>query len=392
MGKILSCGSGCRRTILKTTFVGILVLAAFGDLRNLVGSFGYWFAWGAILFFGCFSVRPKKLGLLPTVGFLILALGFILASLVNGDPATLYQAAKLIVIGLLVYLTILIQSNMAESDVEQAFRVVVVLVFLVYWVARLLIPFWRVELGDGRQGVIISYPGVIWKIGFFGFLYFVVTANSRRLLTSICFISISAFLILIDGSRTAFILALGCIVALWFRWFAFDARAASQVALIVVLGALLASLLASLAFEDFNDFLVFNRLSGGDEHRIAMFKEALRILAACGTLGCGWGSAMAPNDLLADGYMVIHNAYLEALIDGGMLAFLGLLIVTLGSLVQASHRSSKHRLRLNTFSALGIGSIAFLYLFHPLGTEMSEWGWMGIVVGAGYVRAKNYSA
>jgi O-antigen ligase len=235
----------------------------------------------------------------------------------------------------------------------------------------------------------VAYPGVLWKTNafFVAFIMARMLSNpSRNLITTMCVFLSSVYLLLADSSRTGFLwfaviiatFALLVFVANTVRFF-------SVLSVLVLLIGLIAvfNLDAIYGFFDSKSLLVVNRLFEGDPIRAKMITDGIVNADACLPLGCGFQSSTS----IVDGTpMVIHNVYLAILGDYGALGELGLLIIVVSPVVVFVMRewtsgSSKVPLVFYKLAAyLGAACYCFILLFHPLSSEMSEWGYWAIML------------
>src|SRR5690606_36319084 len=146
----------------------------------------------------------------------------VLASGVNHDGVTLYQALKLLVIGVLCWV---MWRLAARTDTEVLFRAlygVLVLVTLFFFLSKAFSSA-SYSLGGSREGDVFARAGVLWKAGLFFLPLFIADClcNPRRWVAAACAIGACLFLVSVDGSRTGLLLivavGLGFGIVLWWR-------------------------------------------------------------------------------------------------------------------------------------------------------------------------------
>ena len=372
------------------------VLVSLGDLRNLITPFGYWLAWGAWLSLAALSIAFVKhvphsdqanaatAQSLLLLGFGVLLSGFSLSALHNTDYITLYQTIKLaaiFAIGVLIYKH---SNRLNHQHLASISLTTITVAFLLFASAKYAFPALHVQLGDGRQGSLIAYPGVLWKTGAFfspfALAHFLSERNSS--VTSLLSYLAGAFLVIIDGSRTGILwLIFSTTILISIR--ILDYRRAYSFQNILLAGLAAATLSIWGAFlastrDTINFALALDRISSGDPTRINMLADGLTHAEQCLALGCGFGSAVSATP---EGPMVIHNAFLAVLGDVGVLGFIGFVVIISSPLLVLLARLSTFPSRSDFGSTyficaatLGVIGFMFTLIFHPFSTEMSEWG------------------
>lgn len=372
------------------------VMVALGDLRNAITPLGYWLLWGAWSIFATISLFLTKANesknrapgtvaqKLLLAGFSLLLIGFMSSAIYNSDPFTLYQTIKLVMI---CAIGILIHKHSARIGHESIFPICLITVWISFGTFLLskffLLPY-HVVLGDGRQGSLIAYPGVLWKTGAFFSMFALAHFLSARKLTfsSILVYIIGIYLIILDGSRTGFLwiaLATGMLFALRILALRQSYSFVSLLAVgsLVLAGAVYWAVTASMQVASMHA-LPFERLSTGDSVRTTMLHDSLIQAERCLPVGCGFGTAVTDT---TEGPMVVHNAYLATLADVGVVGLAGFLLVILGPFIALLAKHSKTRkvgLAARSYmtytAALGVAGFGLMMTLHPLSTEMSEWG------------------
>ncbi|MCB2253431.1 hypothetical protein KTQ74_16110 [Pseudomonas chlororaphis] len=370
------------------------VLVVLGDLRNIITPAGYWGLWGGVLCMGCLSSGWKRLkidwaliGVL--LGFTILILSLLLISLTNSDEYTAYQALKYFAIAMIT--VVIFKSSQALNE-KQFYRIsmIVTLVGLFFF---LLCKYFLIEyyvlLGDGRQGSMFAFPGVLWKTSAF-FVSFIIarvfTLPFFKSFPASLLILASIYLLLADSSRTGFLWFSVIIAVFAFLQFListnrFVVLASVAVMFISVLVAFNSDAIYEIVTGD--SFLVINRLFEGDPIREKMLNDGVVNADVCLPLGCGFGRSTS----LVDGApMVVHNTYLAILGDLGVLGGGGLLMTLISPILLFLSREwravGRHtsNIYFRAAACLGVLCFCFVLLFHPLSSEMSEWGYWAIML------------
>lgn len=382
------------------------VLIAFGDLRSLITPLGYWLLW---LFWlsiaGIYlqlkqEIRQKKISLeikILVIGFIVMLYGFIIASIANQDVHTLYQGFKLFVILIIGLCIIKISQSLTRNDIVIICSLVVGLSFFAFLFVKYFLPPLHLVLGDGREGTFLAAPGTLWKAGCFfsAFALAHYLSSKKPALGSLIIFSMGSFLVLEDGSRTGFlwllistsILITARIVSirqkLTMTGIALIGFCITFVTYLVIFGP--ADNLASSAI------LGFERLTQGDGARLDMLITGIRQAEACLPFGCGFGATVSET------YgMVVHNAYLGALGDVGILGLIGFVLISITPFFAFYLKSQRGReagfgsVSYVPLAAL-IGSAGFIFNenLHSFRTEMSEWGLFFLMLSFFLVKAND---
>ncbi|MHC8306520.1 hypothetical protein [Pseudomonas sp. PB3P13] len=369
------------------------LLVVLGDLRNVITPLGYWALWGTILFTGLCTGGVKKIltdvaFLSVTIGFVILIFSLLIASLVNADSYTAYQALKFIMIFAVL---IVIFANCSFLSVEHFYKIAAISTFsgfVVFMLCKYVFVGYYIQLGDGRQGSSFAYPGVLWKTSAF-FSAFLIA----KLLSSVSYkntfpalmILVSVFLLLQDSSRTGFLWLAVVLFAFSFLVFVVNtAKFLSAMCIVLLVVGVVAVFNLDIIYGLFesNSLLVVNRLLEGDPIRSKMITDGVMNAEWCLPLGCGFQSSTS---LVGGEPMVIHNVYLAILGDLGVLGEIGLLIIVMSPLAIFAMREWFGGPALSPLTyyklaaCLGAACYCFILLFHPLSSEMSEWGYWAIM-------------
>ena len=372
-------------------------MIALGDIRNVITPLGYWFFWGAWISYALHSrsseitdasgTAPHQFLLkLIIFGCFWLISAFLISSIYNSSMETYYQGIKLIVIFIIGWLIFENSNNIDQEFILINCFYVIWISLSVYLVSKYIFPSYHVVLGDGRQGSILAYPGVLWKVGaFFSIIIFsryvsLDKLNLKLLLTYLA----GLLLVVLDGSRTGFIwISFSTIFLLIMRAFKQGKLFCFSEFNVLALSIICATVYWIKSANESNQelstfFLPFERLVGGDSVREKMITDAWMQADKCLPLGCGFGSAVT---WTADQSMVVHNAYLALLVDVGVLGLGGFLMIVFGPffILINSFLLDKNILnRKNSYftagAGLGVAGFCFTMMIHPLSTEMSEWG------------------
>lgn len=318
------------------------------------------------------------------MGFSLLVIGFMSSAIYNSDPITLYQAIKLVMI---CVIGILIHKHSARIGHESIVTICLITVwtsFCTFLLSKFFFLPYYVVLGDGRQGSLISYPGVLWKTGAFFSVFALAHFLSTAKLTfsPLLVYAIGIYIIILDGSRTGFLwIALATGILFAFRIlnqrqnYSFFGLLA--VGSLVLAGTMFWVITDSIQVESM-PALAFERLSTGDSVRTTMLHDSLIHAERCLPVGCGFGTAVTDT---TEGPMVVHNAYLATLADVGVVGLSGFLLVTLGpfiALLTTPSRARKVGVTADSYvtctAALGVAGFGLMMTLHPFSTEMSEWG------------------
>ncbi|MDN5843635.1 MAG: hypothetical protein L0H54_09350, partial [Alcaligenaceae bacterium] len=337
--------------------------------------------------------------------FGVLVLGMVLVGILGRDGETLYQALKILVIGILF---LAMWRLVGRADAEILMRVLygaLALLTLTFFLSKAFAPT-SYRLGAWREGEIFAHVGVLWKAGAFFLPLFMADWLRRpdRWAAAACAMAACVYLVVVDGSRTGLLLVVIVFLAmgavLWFRgdWHLAGRR---PWALPLVAGVLLALLVlgAGMGVGRSAGFapasaggaaqaealmsrtitpLTDSRLDTGDAPRLRLLSNGLQKSWECFPLGCGFGSTR-----IDPGYgiaMEVHNAYIGALADFGLLGLLGMLGFVVAAVLPMRvlwDRSADPR---RVYFVLAVSGSALAYCaalaLNTFSTEMSEWGYL----------------
>jgi len=433
-----------------TLLAASLVLMASGSLRDLVTPLGYWAAWGAWAAVSLLVAyrRGRAAPGLPVwvVGSCaVLWLGMIVAAVMNRDWATAYQAMKIAVIaGMFVAMWRLV-ARLDGRQLVAAADWAVGVVLLGLTLSKIWSPAGQALLAGPREGSFLAVYGVLWKAGAFFLPVFLAEAieNPAAWLRTGLRIAACIFLVLIDGSRTGLLL-LGAIVVsflafvVWrggwslarrqLRWagaafalllvlqllntganlavtgklWAADAAVGSpssgsvamaqsstaQSAAMPPAAAQPATAPPARVLEGALNRTFETRIGAGDPARIKLLRASLDHVGECLPLGCGFG-AMGTD--IGTGWMVVHNAYLAALGDFGVLGLagmLGFLVAAWLPVWQVLRRRAAGRNDCFVVAAAGSAlAYGMALMLNTFTTEMSEWGYLIVMLAFAWAPA-----
>jgi hypothetical protein len=136
-----------------------------------------------------------------------------------------------------------------------------------------------------------------------------------------------------------------------------------------------------------------SRLGSGDAPRMEMLRNGIARSEACFPLGCGFGSTA-----FDAGYgipMNVHNAYLGALSDFGLVGLLGMLGFIAASLLPARVLPRREIDAGRVYFILGTAGSALAYCLalslHTFTSEMSEWGYLIIMLAFAWSASRDQS-
>ncbi len=357
----------------------------------------------------------------------VLVLGMVLSAAVNHSAISLHHAIKIAVIGMCFCVAWRLVGGLGWRERVLMLRWVVAAVVLVFFASKAAPYGYYIDLGSaGREGSFLAWPGVIWKVGAFFMPLFLadMLIRPRDWLANGLAIAACVFLVVIDGTRTGalviglMVLVFGGLLA-WRRdWFFLSrARPAMAVCVPALFGLLLFStgigylshgsdaassspemVKAGGAFmgkaealvETAVDPITTTRLGNGDPERIRLLQNGFERAVECLPLGCGFGStSMDP------GYgvvMQVHNAYLSALADfgvlglAGMLGFIGAAVLPIRKVLR---RGARHAEETYFVAASAGAALAYLgtLMLHTFSTEMSEWGYLIMMLAFAWLPA-----
>lgn len=373
-----------------------VLLVAYGDLRNIITPAGYWIAWGVwsllAWIFIFYELIRKGMDFFenfqlnaPIVLFAILLIvSFLLVSIVNSDVYSAYQGLKIAVIFVIGYAMLIIGARCTSDQFALISILIVTASAITFLLSKFYLKDFYIVLGDGREGTSAFYAGVMWKIGAF-LIPFILAARMKNFIrggVALVALICAGFLIISDGSRTAFIYSLA--MTGWLFWVLIES---SKIKIFLIYCGVLSGVIILVSAILIHvgalklDLLVIDRFKEGDPVRVLMMREGIENAIRCLPFGCGFGSSVAHTDV---GAMVVHNAYLEALGDIGVLGAISFTFILFFGVLDAIRTRSN-------FQIIVLAGICFLFMLHPFSTEMSEWGWFFLALAAGYIKSERGS-
>lgn len=380
------------KTNKRYAFLAVLassVLVTLGDTRNIIGSLNYWLLWGGVFAFGIYGcggrLKLSSEACSVALGFTLMTLAFMVSGIMNSDAYTAYQGVKFIAIYVL-FLVIYSCSDLLQlNDLYKIASISIVVSLVVFILAKFFFVDLYVQLGDGRQGSEFAYPGVMWKVCAFFAPYIIATllsANMKKALFATVILIASVYILLADSSRTGF-LWFAIVIFSFFvlRILIFPIRTL-LIAMVCLIAGICLLLSSNLDLTNHDSLLVLNRLFEGDPVRSAMIQDGISNIQKCFPFGCGFGSSFS---VVEGENIVIHNVYLGILGDVGVvgesaLLFLMLMPFVFFFLSLAESSNINNNISFKFAAVLGVLCYVFIMLFHPLSTEMSEWGYWILMV------------
>jgi hypothetical protein len=389
-----------------------VVLVTSADLKQIVPYVHWYGTIALVLLTGTALSRALWSGMrfcFVTGSLLVLAIGA--AGLGSADPVyELLEAGKLGVI-LLVVLPLLTSGLPATAAAFRGVRIAVYVNVVLAFAGALGYGALGGLMAPGRFGTILNTPGSLWRVGVLALAGSVLRFSSGRAKPrDLPLLLGSLVLLLLDGSRTAFVI-LTCggaalVIALVRRSVsrAGRGRPLAIMAAVACLAPMLLVLSAGsgMFFESGEVGLVRRGLTvvqaivtGNsddidrvDSARSQMNRDVIAAIADHPVLGNGMGTTRSA---ATAGPVVIHNAYLQMWADVGLLGFLSFSALTLGSIPvlcaryrrRAGADPERRVLFYNGMFLLACWGVAAL--LHPVSTELSEWimfilGYSSVVV------------
>lgn len=382
-------GSSSARSIPVWLTAVPFILASLGDLRNIVTPVGYWAAWGltAVALFLATVAGPglvlggaaRQAGFFVGTFLVLSLLGAAFSSAASDTVVGYYHWVKLVGVFSIGYLLIVSLGDLSWHRLHRVSLIATCAVLAMFLLAKFVLRDFYVQLGDGRQGFLISYPGVMWKSGAYFFPVFLLSFlfNERRSIGSLIGAAAALAVIALDGSRTGMLWVLGTVAFCSVAWLSVPR---SRLALLAGAYAALGIVVATAAGFAFVPPLAVARLFEGDPTRQKMLVDGARWVTDTFPFGGGFGSSLSDT---GQEMMVVHNAYLQAVGDWGLFGGLALLtlLVWIGcTYLRAGQAIEKAELVPYLASLLGVCCYLFLMTLHPFSSELSEWGWFFLML------------
>ncbi len=367
------------------------LLIVVGDLRYLISPIGYWLAWGTVVAVGCFLTgcmyfRKIEVELFVyLVGFFLVFASFILSGIANESAYTLYQGVKILCVAIMFFC---IYMNAQNFTVRRMYLISVICIgvgLFFFLMSKYILRDLHIVFGDGRQGSVFAYPGVLWKtsVFFIGFIIAGMFCGGENKVLSLFALIGAMYLLFMDSSRTGFLMLSMIVVMFVVLYARINPKRIMFFSFVLLIGCvalLIVYISGVITLSQSGEPLVLNRLAAGDPTRAQMLVDGISHAEQCIPLGCGFGTATT---LVHGEPMVVHNAYLSALGDIGVIGFVGMFVLMFSPLFIFLWRLRGFRLTNNksvmtvayAIAAFGGASgYAFLMMLHPFSTELSEWG------------------
>ena len=427
-------GGRCHTLLLTVS----LILMVSGNLRDLVTSLGYWGMWGVWCVVTLVATRTAQGAFMLShppawvmVSYTVLGLGMLLSAVVNKDLVSAYQALKIgVIAGVFVAMWRLVW-RLNWSHLLLAMRWSIAIVLLSFAASKVWNPAGQVLIHGLREGSFLALYGVLWKAGAFFVPIFLADAIKRPndWIRNGLMIAACIFLVLIDGSRTGLLL-LGAIIGGFFffliwidgwgglrrqvRWMwaalallvllqllnsglnmgldRLRTKAAVPSASVGAVTAAAPAVDPARILEEALDRTFETRIGMGDPARVRLLKASMSQIIPCQPFGCGFKTT--GTDIVGTGeLMPVHNAYLAALGDfgilglAGMLGFLMAAVPPIWRVLRQGDRSAQGLFVVAASgSALAYGMALMLNTFS---TEMSEWGYLILMLAFAWAPAKS---
>lgn len=385
------------RVLMKKLSILLFIFLTFSaDLKVTVFPYIHWIAWALLLFpYMMIDFFKKGIKVSPFLGIAVLTLllGILTSSINSPDYEFYVQMTKLLLIFLTMYYFLNYETLSLES-MFFLFNVLVIVNFLLLMMGLIGHPTAWMLTTDGRWGTILNYPGSFVKVGslaFFLNIMMVVFTKKTKKIIYIVMIILSLFIVFMDGSRTGILLIMLTLILVPFFYIINNFRDKVKVIIVPVLVVILftVAILINIKLfvgtrigESILSILNSESLSVGleaiDPARYTMLIAALEKIIENPLVGTGAFTTVA---IYADGSsMVVHNTYLQAWGDFGILGALGLALIYCGWIYLLPNALKKIQIINNGITkAIFCSSILMLLyyvlngLFHPYSTELSEW-------------------
>lgn len=391
------------------SLTGALFLLMLGDLSQQIGSSLYWalFFLLAVCTWLSSSKNLYNSSIFPTLrwqvkslcfGVLLILASMTFSSLLNSNAAisTLKYLVKYVafaVLGMIIF-----QSRIQAKFFFQSLRSTLLLLGVLFLISLFLQNdyFGIVRLVDGRVGLRQVYPGMLWLSSSVILTYNLLAYAARDQVKNALFLLLTLFFIFLDGSRTGLLLVLlNLSLVMWLvlvtkelKWMVIV-----KICIITTLSFLAISLIPPLinvfareqnqfnstlefTVQDTNNKSYVKRIAAGDDYRKSMYKFALG--QACKFSFFGSGLENSKFEMEGRPSLVIHNVYLQSLIELGLVGFVGFLLIYFPFFSVFESLKTNNRLSEVTIEHLGIVGIVFLYIlkgfFHPISNEISVMG------------------
>ena len=340
-------------------------------------------------------------GVLPALGApAVLVVAFLLASFSSDTPVlSLVHSTKVAVLLLVIYTLFLLSPRFARAAFYGAIAAVSLNALLVL-LQKLSLLDWARLGSHGRWDTVLANRTTLSLLGCFVFVYAACTSlvKSRTRVLRMVLLCCSIALVFWGGSRTYIVaLPIGfafAVVAAW--WSTSDMPLARRLVPLLLSGTLIAGLAFAgrlLSGEDSESWVVLPErvsallefdeqdsvgeyLETQDPARYSLMLEALDRVRQNPFMGAGFHSLYSAGGREAP----IHNSYLQAWADLGLLGFLSYCALTLGWMLHL--RSAVNNLSLlhsiedravYSTAIWGLCLFVFVGLRSPIAVEQGPW-------------------
>ncbi|MFB5086100.1 O-antigen ligase family protein [Psychrobacillus sp. PGGUH221] len=377
----------------KISILLFIFLTFSADLKVTVFPFIHWIAWALLIFpymMKDFFKKGIKVSPFLGIGVLTLLLGILTSSINSPDYEFFVQMTKLLLIFLTMYY-FLNYETISLKIMFFMFNILVIANFLFLMMGLAGFPTAWILTADGRWGTILNYPGSLVKIGSLAFFLNIMLVVFTKKFIYFIMMTLSLVIVYMDGSRTGMLLIILTLILVPIFYIVGNFKDKIKVIIVPVLVVFLFTVailiniklfLGTRIGESILSILNSESLSVGleaiDPARYMMLIAALEKIIENPLVGTGAFTTVA---IYTDGSsMVVHNTYLQAWGDFGLLGVLSLTLISCGWIYLLPNALKKIQVINNGFmKAIFCSSIMMLLyyvlsgLFHPYSTEFSEW-------------------
>ncbi len=246
--------------------------------------------------------------------------------------------------------------------------------------------------GNGRKSTLLTMPGGLARIGLVPLFYFLYRVMAPAVPRPWDVAGVGACLLVIwcDGSRTAFLMIAVCWAAVFLCmvWERRATKVTGMLALSIFGGVILPGIMLQFLDSDnplqrivkFLDEGVAVGLASVDNERFELNAAAVRMILDDPLFGHGLGTAKHFNPNHAEGFEVVHNAYLQQWAECGVAGFVSLMVIFWGWLPHGGRVAWQLRRQPPKFdrayyynAMYCLASFGLMKLTHPLASEWSDW-------------------
>jgi len=391
------------------------LLALFADLKVTISPHIHWIAWLVLILpLIVSSIYKRGIVVSPSlwIGVFMFSIGIISSFFYNANLETLIQLIKFLLIFITLYFFLfysVINWGLIVSVINIAVIINVLLLILGLLGISAVSSLMTI---DGRWGTIFVYPGSLVKIGIIGFyinIFALLLYKTKEKFVPLVMVLLSVFIIYMDGSRTGMIAMLVTLPIIPLLYSISNYRDKVKFILFpfILFISFFTLILISLPFlKDFRigknilSLIQTPSISSGleliDPIRYSMYQVAIEKVISSPFLGSGAFSTIGT--LEDTGGMVVHNTYLQAWGDFGILGLIGMCSICFGWIVLIPYLLKRIQINYDIKENVLICSsiLMLIYfvlngLFHPYSTEFSEWIMYIIPLTICYTYLKNDS-